>query len=229
MSRTVKILVGLLISAGGTFLLYSASSKGNSSPSSATSRAVVVATVDIPQSTPLASLSDKIKIEQVPIAMVPPDAIESLAAVTAGSVTGTPIKAGEQLMLANFVPATSAAGQSSKGLQEVTVTLSNDRALGGGLVQGDKVAVLASFSSDAKGSITSFVVRNALVAAVSYSADAGTNPAGQAVVTLSVNTTEAPRLVYSAEFGKIWLARESANPELVGAAVTTQNDVMSVK
>lgn len=228
MSRTMKILVGLLISAGGTILLFSASSRNNSS-STATTRAVVIATADIPQSSPLASLSDKIKVEQVPIAIVPPDAIESLAAVTAGFVTSAPIKAGDRLMLGNFVPSSSAAGQASKGLQEVTITLTNDRALGGGLVQGDKVAVIASFSGDAQGTTTSFVVRNAVVSSVSYGADAGTNPAGQAVVTLSVKATDAPRLIYSAEFGKIWLARESAEPELVGAAVTTQSDVLSVK
>lgn len=229
MNRTMKILMGLLISAGGTFLLFSASSRNNSTSSSASTRAVVVAIADIPQSTPLASLTDKIKVEQVPLAMVPPDAIESLAAITAGFVTNAPIKAGEQLMLANFVPASSAAGQSSKGLQEVTITLTNDRALGGGLVQGDRVAVIASFSGDTQGTTTSFVVRDALVSSISYGADAGANPAGQAVVTLSVKTADATRLIYSAEFGKVWLARESAEVDLVGAAVTTRDEILSVK
>lgn len=229
MNRTMKIIVGLLISAGGTFLLFTASSRNSSTSPSSSTRAVVIATADIAQATPLASLTDKIKVEQVPIAMVPPDAIESLAAVTAGFVTGAPIKAGEQLMLANFVPATSTAGQASKGLQEVAITLSNDRALGGTLVQGDRVAVIASFSGNATGTTTSFVVRDALVSAVSYGTDSGTNPAGLAVVTLSVKANEATRLIYTIEFGKIWLARESAEPELVGAAVVTHDEIIAVK
>lgn len=142
-----------------------------------------------------------------------------------------------------------------KGLLEVTVELAPDRALGGAIQVGDHVAVIASFQPfdlDATGQpadpngpkktpdSTHIILHKALVTHVqaesfakgstSKSNDQETaqpdpRPKGSLLVTLAVDAGSVERVVFTAEFGKLWLAAEPSDAGTDGTAIQTRGSV----
>jgi pilus assembly protein CpaB len=132
------------------------------------------------------------------------------------------------------------------GLEEVTLLLSPERILGGRLEAGDTVTVYTSFKAEdsipadapvpaeVKGwkQSTGLLFHDVLVTAVqkaapdaqqsgnteaSGSADGSVEmPNGSAYVTVARSDADAAKLVYGAEFGTIWLAKQTDT--------TTKND-----
>lgn len=127
------------------------------------------------------------------------------------------------------------------GLLEVTVKLDPERALGGTIRSGDTVAVISSFApfdlenlpgADPNGSkkspnTTHVILHKVLVTNVQTSTaqtDATKTAAkkpddntpdtavkGQLLVTLALDATSVQRVVFTAEFGKLWLSAEPSD------------------
>lgn len=136
------------------------------------------------------------------------------------------------------------------GLEEVTLLLPPERILGGRLEAGDKVTVYTSFKTDdipanapvagvLKGwkQSTGLLFHDVLVTAVQKAApetkksgskdDSGTAqngvemPTGSAFVTVARTDAQAAKLVFGAEFGTIWLAKQTDTSTKSKTPVTT--------
>jgi pilus assembly protein CpaB len=109
-----------------------------------------------------------------------------------------------------------------EGLQEVSVLLEPQRAVGGRLAAGDTVGVFVSVSADA-GPSTHAVLHSVLVTQVqgapapvdpaadgeAETASAGAPaPSSSLMVTLAVTAAQAEAIVFGVEHGTLWLSSE---------------------
>lgn len=137
------------------------------------------------------------------------------------------------------------------GLEEVTLLLSPERILGGRLEAGDKVTVYTSFKSEeemptnapipaeVKGwkQSTGILFHDVLVTAVQKAAPETTKsgskdesgnaqkgiemPNGSAFITVARTDAQAAKLVFGAEFGTIWLAKQTDTSTKNKTPITT--------
>lgn len=109
---------------------------------------VLVLTDHVPRGTPAAAIVDVVTLEMVPLKVRADGGVSDLT-VLADLVTSTDLLPGEQVVVSRFVTAESLATttriEAPSNMLEVTVSLEPDRALGGGLLPGEFVAVIASF------------------------------------------------------------------------------------
>jgi pilus assembly protein CpaB len=197
---------------------------------------VLVVTAPVEAGTPAEDLGDAVATEEVPAKVRAEGAIVDLDAVE-GMVTTVDLVPGEQLVTERFGEAALRTGVPA-GMHEVTIRLAPERALGGNIKPGDKVAVLASFEPfemetvtftgkvDPEGpkkspNETHILLHKVQVTNVQVDATAGTAkadddddstpetaPSGTLLVTLAVDSDAVQRVVFSAEYGTIWLSAE---------------------
>jgi pilus assembly protein CpaB len=136
--------------------------------------------------------------------------------------------------------------QVPSGLQEITLKLPIERVAGGVLKAGDTVGVFLSLEqasdaqSGAKSSKTQLTFHKVLVTAAQFSDGAATQTGtsdtasgasqvssttsskpqsdGSYLITLARNSADAERIVFAAEFGKIYLSKEPGNALESGSA-----------
>lgn len=100
----------------------------------------------IAKGTALGEMGDDVQLAEVPQRLVSPDAIVDLTQYDATLVAAVDLLEGEQLLAGRLVDARSLVRAAvPKGLQEVTIALSPERAVGGELVAGSTVGVIFSF------------------------------------------------------------------------------------
>jgi pilus assembly protein CpaB len=127
------------------------------------------------------------------------------------------------------------------GLQEITVRLDIDRVVGGRVQAGDTVGIFISMADDsatangqgASSKATQLTFHKVLVTGVQFSSGAAAQTQAQTqqtssdgalnsksdkatssdsyLITFARNAADAEKLVYAAEFGKIYLSREPAD------------------
>jgi pilus assembly protein CpaB len=191
---------------------------------------VLVASEPVTAGTAAEDLSSATKTERVPAKVRAEDAVTSLKAV-AGLVTATDLVSGEQLLRSRFTE----PGQVAKGVGEVklpvgfveiTLSLEPQRAVGGLIRPGDKVAVFGSVDALTATSAdntttteagTSLLEHGVLVTNVQFE-DRPNEPARDetktvaptvdVLVTLGVNDATAENILFFAEHGKVWLGAE---------------------
>lgn len=249
MKRIVGLLVGLVIAGIGTAILmgYVNQARQDAVAEEAMVPVYVVGTV-IPRSTPVADVQKDVVLTEVPARLVSPGAVTDLAQLDQNLVTGADLLAGEQLVAARFTdPRLVTRVQVPDGLQEVTVSLDAQRALGGSLVVGDTVGVFASFAAETAGAddqgtqaVTDVVLHRVLVTGVQFgtadvdavqknmSGDDKTvtrAPNGQVLVTLAVDTAAASKLVFSSEFGTVWLSLEGPRASVGDTPIVDRTNV----
>ncbi|CAN7269217.1 RcpC/CpaB family pilus assembly protein [Pseudarthrobacter oxydans] len=140
-----------------------------------------------------------------------------------------------------------------EGLQEITVRLSIDRVVGGKIQAGDTVGVFISLGdaggAEAEGgSGTQLTFHKVLVTAVQFSSGQAAQTQGEAtqassqgalnadsqakqtssdsyLITFARNAVDAEKLVYAAEFGKIYLSKEPASATEGTSGVVNQTKV----
>lgn len=232
MRRKLGILAGLLAAVGGTLVLMSVventdqETAGNSEVAS-----ILVVKTLIPRQTSGEQIALYVEITEVPLSLVSPGAISTLEDIPAGLATSTDLLPGEQLLIDRFVdPRVQTRVVVPVGLQEVTVAFEVPQALGGALVAGDTVGIVASFDTPAAegsvGSATTFLLHKVLITSVQFSSgDAAViqqsiggggsainqYPVESLMVTFAVSSNDAARVVFSAEFGRLWLTKEGAS------------------
>ena len=101
-----------------------------------------------------------------------------------------------------------------KGFQEITVNLEGQRGVGGAVKAGDQVGVFGSFKpkEPTQPDWTNLVAHDVLVTKVDGRA---ASDATVATVTIAVHTVVAEKVVFTMEFGKVWLTLQNADTDEV--------------
>lgn len=236
--RIVGIVAAVLFAAVGTVLLVSFV-RGAEQRALAGEEVVEVLVVAEPieRGTPVEQLADRVRTERVPAKVRADGGLEDLERLD-GQVTAVALLPGEQVVASRF--ATPAQLEQDRdvdvpdGLQEVTVALEPERAVGGRLRPGDLVGAVASFAPDVMTYSSSFVLDQLLVTEVQVDQQAAapaptgddetddgprTAPSGKLLITLAVDTAAAERLVFAAEHGTVWLTAQDEDTDTDGSEV----------
>ncbi|AUZ35458.1 pilus assembly protein CpaB [Arthrobacter sp. PGP41] len=222
-SRLLGGLAALLLAVVGAILLFiyvqgaSARAQAGLEPVN-----VLVVKEQVPAGTKSSDLAGKLRVESIPKSAVPEGALTTLDQQE-GKVTAVGLEPGEQLLATRLVdPRDLAPGTVPvpEGLEEVTLLLSPERILGGRLEAGDTVTIYSSF--DKEDGQTGLLFHDVLITAVQKAPPASKNnsssgsadqavemPSGSAFITFARSDAEASKLIYSAEFGKLWLAKQT--------------------
>lgn len=208
--RFIAAIAAVLLAGLGAVLLYSWVSQADARALAGTQpTAVFVATKPIPSGTKGSEISTFVEVKQIPTLAVVPGAITDLAEVTDLATTAE-IAVGEQLISTRFgEPGTTSTGEVDvpEGLQQITVQLDASRV--SGAEAGDKVSVFLS-----QDEVTGLALRDILVVTVeAVNADA---KGGARTVKLALPAADATRVVYAAEFGKVYLSVEPAEGSVSG-------------
>lgn len=202
---------------------------------------VVVATQAIEQGTPVANLAANVEERVVATRDRVDGAIRDLDELDPGSVTGTRLLPGEQLVASRFVsPRELGRASIPTGLQEVSIVLEPERVVGGAVVPGDRVGMVFSFEDGVSGSArrSQLTLQRVLVTAVQQTAadqaesgdsQAGGSqlPAGALTLTFAVTPGQATQIIYAAEFGSIWLTLQRSDTQLETAGTIDPANVFT--
>ena len=201
---------------------------------------VLVADQVIPEGTPADQLAALVRTEIMPRKAAVDGRVTDLDELT-GLVATVDVQPGEQLLQSRFGKADAAGEEGTvpvpAGLQEVTVLLEPQRAVGGRLVAGDTVGVVVSIGNGKETGETHAVIHQVLVTQIqgaplpvdpkAESADADTETAssGTAVptqslmITVAVSASQAEAVVYGMEHGSLWLSLENEDADTGGTSV----------
>lgn len=190
----------------------------------------------VPAGTPGDGLAEFVRTDTVPAKAAVAGRVTDLSELT-GLVATTDLEPGEQLLAGRFenphdlqLPGTVAVPE---GLQEVSVLLEPQRAVGGRLAAGDTVGVYLSMADMKQ---THVVLHRVLVTQVqgAPAAPAGDGavdpaassaPASSLMITLAVDSQDAETVVFGAEHGKVWLSLEPEGAEIAGTRVVAPDNV----
>jgi pilus assembly protein CpaB len=240
--RFLAAFAALLLLAVGTGVLL-AYVRGADSRALAGVRSVDVLVADelIPEGTTADQLDSLVRTETVPAKTAVDGRVTDLD-VLAGRVATVDILPGEQLFAGRFArpddlqpPGTV---EVPAGLQEVSVLLEPQRAVGGRLAAGDKVGVVVSLKFEDGTAATHAVLHGVLVTQVQgapapvestdeqETASSGTPaPSGSLMVTLAVSAAQAEAVVFGIEHGTLWLSSEPDGAQTGGTDVITQGNI----
>jgi pilus assembly protein CpaB len=157
----------------------------------------------------------------------------------AGQVATVELQPGEQLLATRFAAPEDLGAPGvvpvPDGLQEVSVQLEPQRAVGGRLAAGDTIGVVVSLKEEK----THAVLHRVLVTQVqgapapAEDTDSGTEtasaggaaPTSSLVITLAVTAAQAEAVVFGAEHGTLWLTLEPEGARTGGTAVVTSETI----
>lgn len=145
--RIVGILAAVLLAVVGTTLLvkYVQSAKEDAINDEAQVEVVIV-TDEIPQGAAVSAIRDRVTVAEIPQRLLAPGAITDMTLVDDQLVAAVTLREGEQLLASRLVDERSLVRVDvPAGLQQITLALSPERAVGADLQPGDTVGVLFSF------------------------------------------------------------------------------------
>jgi pilus assembly protein CpaB len=229
----------LLVAGTGVLLAYV---RGADSRALAGTRTVDVLVVDqlIPAGTAGSDLAHMVRTEIVPAKVALPGRVTDLGALD-GRVAAVDLQPGEQLLTSRFERPRDLQAPGTvpvpAGLQEVSVLLEPQRAVGGRLASGDTVGVVLSMGAQGPGK-THAVLHHVLVtqiqgapAPVDSKSDPQTASSGSPaptqslLVTLAVSAAQAEAVVFGMEHGTLWLTLEPKDAATGGTSVLTQDNI----
>jgi pilus assembly protein CpaB len=204
---------------------------------------VLVADQPIPAGTPADELPALVRTDTLPEKAALAGRVTDLAEL-AGRVATADLHPGEQLLAARFAPPEDLGApgvvEVPAGLQEVSVQLEPQRAVGGRLAAGDTVGVVVSQSAGAEGGRTSTVLHDVLVTQVqgapvpvqaegedgTATASAGSAaPTSSLMITFAVSAPQAEAVVFAAEHGSLWLSLQPDGTRTGGTGVVTGGNI----
>lgn len=209
---------------------------------------VLVVKDTVPAGTPAKELGDRVALEAVSAKVMADGAVTKVKSL-GDKVSGTTLVAGEQLLSSRFVDksnysATGADIVVPAGLLRTTISLDPQRVVGGVLVPGATVSIAASFDKDADSpNQTRIIFHKVLVTNVQLTgnvnntnntsdaktadtAKPGQAPTSQLLVTVALDAPSVERLVFTAEFGHIWLSLEPRDANEAGTQIVTREGVL---
>ncbi|MGY1724642.1 Flp pilus assembly protein CpaB [Blastococcus sp. SYSU DS0533] len=194
---------------------------------------VLVAEAPIPAGTTGSALTELVGTALLPAKAALPGRVTDLTAL-ADRVATVDLAPGEQLLDSRFerpgdmqAPGTVPVPD---GMQEVSVVLDPQRAVGGRLAAGDTVGVIVSMTEPVS---THSVLHEVLVTQVQGApappappsdgtvAAAAPAPSGSLMITFAVTAAQAEAIVFAAEHASIWLSLEPADPDVSRTTVLT--------
>jgi pilus assembly protein CpaB len=202
---------------------------------------VLVADELIPEGTTADQLDALVRTELVPAKTAVDGRVTDLDAL-AGRIATVDILPGEQLFAGRFArpddlqpPGTV---EVPPGLQEVSVLLEPQRAVGGRLAAGDKVGVVVSLTLPDGTAATHAVLHSVLVTQVQgapapvestdepATASSGTPaPSASLMITFAVSAAQAEAVVFGIENGTLWLSSEPDGAQTDGTEVITPGNI----
>ena len=239
--RIIAIAIAAVLAVVGVVVLVNAFRvAGQSAAGGSDLVPVLVVTSEIPAGTSSADLGSSIETEQVPAAYVPDGAVRS-AGQLAGKVSSVTLEPGEQVLASRWVTPSELASSGGSaavpaGLQQVSIAVDAQRTAAGHIGVGDHVGVFVSLdASGTEPAITELLLNDVLVTSVGGSAadSSGTGSAtgtstassvsGSTLVTFALSADDAQKLVYGAEFGRVWLSlqNDKSTPVTTGPATRT--------
>ena len=241
MKKRVLGLVAAVVLAGiGTAALvaYVRSARADAEATEAQIEVLVVSEA-IEQGTPADTVRSRLRLTTVPerlvatAAMTSWDQFDALLAQDPSLMAAGDLLPGDQLWPQRLVPRRQLVrAEVPPGLQELTVAVEPERAVGGELRPGEVVGVVVSLDEPAPTS--SLLLTEVPVIAVQItsadrarlglgdddaeddSADPTVSdaPERQVLVTLAVTRTQAEQLVAALEFGQVWFTRHEQGASL---------------
>jgi Flp pilus assembly protein CpaB len=138
------------------------------------------------------------------------------ATMLTGKVAATNIYPGQQLTVSDFVPAVGIASTLAPDERAVSVPIEAAPGLVGNLAAGDHVDMYVGFAGNLAGRATALLrllTPNVLVlqAPAGGGGGFGANGAQGGNITLAVNTTLAPEVMFASDNGKLWLSLRPGN------------------
>ncbi len=240
--RLLAAFAALLLLVVGTAVLV-AYVHGADSRALAGVRTVDVLVADdlIPEGTTSDALADLVRTETVPAKTALPGRVTALDAL-AGRVATVDLLPGEQLLTARFARPEDRQAPGivdvPDGLQEVSVLLEPQRAVGGRVAAGDTVGVVVSQSLADGTPATHAVLHGVLVTQVqgapapaestdeTQTASSGTPaPSASLMITLAVSAAQAEAVVFGIEHGTLWLSLEPDGAQTGGTDVITPDTI----
>jgi pilus assembly protein CpaB len=238
--RIIGIVAAVLLAAVGTLVLV-AFVKGAENRALAGEQTVdvLVVTEAVSRETPAADLAAMVTTEQVPAKVRAEGSVDDLDDLE-GRVAAVDLMPGEQLVASRFVTPAQLSEQSEvevpEGMQEVTISLEPQRAVGGQIAPGDTVGLLTSLRPEDEGApdVTKMILQKVLVTNVQVEqlpaqaaeGDEGTEtqgpalaPTGNLLITFAVDVPKVERIVFSAEFGTIWLTNQPDSTDENGSEI----------
>jgi pilus assembly protein CpaB len=243
--RIIGAIIAVVLAAVGalTLVLYVRDADVRANDGAALVSVWVVKDAGIPKGTPGEQVGSLVEVRQLPKSAVQKGRVTDLNDLS-GLVASADLLAGEQLVAGRFKdPAVIAAHGDvtvPTGMQEITIALPVDQAVGGVLVAGSTVGVLISETDPLAGPSTKFVLHKVLVTRVQagsqYLASADANakakqdPVSTIMVTLALKTPDVERVAWAAELQKnnsagIWLTLEPATADENGSKVVDTGNV----
>lgn len=182
---------------------------------------VLRVTQEVATKTPASELRAAVEAVELPKAAVVPGAVTDLSEVE-GLVTRGVLVPGDQLTAAKFAQTDDVKGDTAvpKGMQELSFLVEGQRIVGGALVPGDTIGVLASYSGS-----TAVAVDKVLVLRVDAGVGDGQTAAG-ATVTVAVKTADATKIVNAMEFGKLWVTKQNDGTDTSGGGSISADEVL---
>ena len=202
---------------------------------------VLVANERIPAGTAAGELTERVQSIEVPRYVRPGDAVEDVAAL-GQQVTSGDILPDEPLREGQFGPPTpggAAGGQDLPAeLQIVSLALEPQRALGGRIRPDQEVGIMLSLDqadipdednpgdTELAESATGMVLNRVPVTAVTGGVDEETGEVGGTVmVSFAVDESDAERLIFGAEHGRIWLTEQTEETPSINIQFRTRQNV----
>jgi pilus assembly protein CpaB len=241
--RLLTILAAVLLTLIGTVIIVtyvnSAERRARQGEELTT---ILVADEPIPAGTAAGDVTARVRPLEVPRYVRPGDAVEDVAAL-GQQVTSGDILPDEPLREGQFGPPTPGGAAAELDLPEelqiVSVALEPQRALGGRIQPGQEVGIMlsvdqAEIPTDANSdqveiaeSATGLVLNRVPVTAVTGGLDEETGEAGGGAVMVSfaVDESDAERLVFGAEHGRIWLTEQSQETPSINDQFRTRENV----
>jgi len=207
---------------------------------------------EIPAGTTVAKFGDSVVKKSIPRSAIAADSVKNLDDL-GSKVSSIEFMPGEQVLASRMVDPGSQLGRGRvevpTGLQEVTVKLDIERVIGGNLQAGDTVGVLLSFKpkDDSLPDMTQLSLHKVLVTAVqdgsgsiadpateqttqtasggSLNANKNSSTQGTYLVTLARPAPDVEKIVFAAEFGKVYLTKEPGDATQGNSGVMTLGKV----
>jgi pilus assembly protein CpaB len=234
--RLLAALAALVLLSAGTVVLL-AYVRGADARALAGVQTVEVLVADkvIPEGTPADQLTLLVRTETLPRKAAVDGRVTDLDELD-GLVATVDVQPGEQLLQSRFGEADAPGEEGTvpvpAGLQEVTVLLEPQRAIGGQLVAGDTVGVVVSIGDGKQTGETGSVMHKVLItrvqgaplpvdpeAAPADTEETATASSGTAVpvqslmITFAVTASQAEAVVYGMEHGSVWLTLENEDAD----------------
>lgn len=231
-SRVLASIAAVVLAVAGSILLIAYTNGADQRALAGVQTGeVLIVSAAVPAGTPADVVLQSASRQAVPAKAIPADAVSDPAALS-GLVSTVDLVPGEQLLTTRFQdPATLPAPGTvavPAGMQQVSILLAPQRAVGGRLKAGDTVGVYISLKTEVTHLTLHQVLVTAVQGAVAEDPAAGASDgaaSGALMITLALAAADAEKVVYGQEFGTLWLSNEPSTAGRDGTRELTRDGI----